>query len=295
MTNSLVERNPYLGDYPPGISMKKLILTIILSAITLFFNLAQAHDVPSTQSTVLEEKNGQIIPLDLSFYDEKGNEIALKSLFDKPVILTLIYYTCDRICPQMLMGLAQVLPKIKLSALKDYRLITVSFDEQDTPQIARGLKKNFMKAVGSSFPDNGWLFLTGKKEPIKALTQSVGFSFQRDSHGFVHPIALIILSPRGKISRYIYIPKLGYGGEYPIIFSSVELETALYDARAGKIGTAVKRAFLYCFPHEPGQQKTFFRILSVAGIATLIGLIIFFILLKRPSPKKSARNKDGSA
>jgi protein SCO1/2 len=204
-----------------------------------------------------------------------------------PVILNLAYYTCKDICPQVFAGITQALPKLKLTPKKEYAVITVSFDENDTPQIARETKKNYLKAIDTPFPDEAWRFLTGKREQIEALTKSVGFAFRREGHEFIHPVTLIILSPDGTINRYIYVPKSAYGVSYPVNFSALELQTGLTDAAQGKIGAAVKRVFLYCFPHEPKNQAAFFRLLSIVGASTLIGILVLFVILRKTSSKKS--------
>jgi protein SCO1/2 len=89
----------------------------------------------------MEEKTGQVLPPDITLFDETGGIIRLKNLLGKPAILTLIYYSCEHICPQMLEGLSQALPRLAVEPSRDYRVITVSFDASDTPQIARRPKK----------------------------------------------------------------------------------------------------------------------------------------------------------
>ena len=263
-----------------------LVFLIPLVSLSLLSVIVSAHDTSSSEQIAVEEKNGQRVPLSLMFADEQGNSVALKSLIQTPVILNLAYYTCKDICPQVFAGIAQALPKLKLTPPKDYRVITISFDENDTPQIAREIKRNYINALDVPFPDDAWRFLTGKREQIEILTKSVGFTFRREKHDFIHPVTLIILSPDGTINRYIYIPKSAYGVAYPVNFSALELETSLTDASRGKIGAAVKRAFLYCFPHEPKNQAIFFRLLSVIGTVTLIGIVVLFIFLKKTSSKK---------
>ena len=88
---------------------------------------------PEAGGIGLEEKTGQVIPPGLVFRDENGVEVRLGSLMGKPAILTPVYYSCEHICPQMLEGLSQALPRLAVELGKDYRVITVSFDASDTP------------------------------------------------------------------------------------------------------------------------------------------------------------------
>ena len=235
---------------------------------------------PETVRSVSRRRRGSSLPPDLAFRDEKGVAIKLGDLRGKPAILTLVYYTCEHVCPLMLSGLSQALPRLTLGAGKDYRVITVSFDETDTPQKARDVRKNYIKAAGPAFPEEGWKFLTGDRESIDKLTQSVGFRFQKDIHGFNHPVVLIFLSPEGKISKYLQVTKYQYGAEYPITFSSFDLAMALEEAAQGKAVTGLKKALLYCFSHEPPGQSKFFTFIAVVGLVTLAAMAGFFIYLQ---------------
>ena len=264
--------------------MKRLVLFIWICGL-LFVSGSYGHDTlePVGADGVkigIEEKTGQKIPTDLTFYDENGNPVKLGDFSGKPVLLTLVYYTCDRICPQMLGGLAQALPRLAFQAGRDYTAVTVSFDETDTPTLARNIKKNYIKAAGAGFPEAGWKFLTGKRNEIRALTQAVGFTYRKDSHGFSHPVILIFLAPDGKITKYLYVTKYQYGESYPIAFSSFDLNAALTEASQGKAVSGIKRALLYCFSHEPPGQSKFFYFIAVVGGMTLAAMVGFFIYLQ---------------
>ncbi len=239
----------------------------------------------------IEEKTGQLLPTDLVFRDETGAYIKMGDLLGKPVILTLVYYSCEHICPLMLGGLAQALPRLTLTAGNDYRVLTVSFDETDTPDMARNTRKNYIAAAGSSFPASGWHFLTGNRENISRLTQSVGFTFRKEIHGFNHPVVLIFLSPQGKISKYLQVTKYDYGAEYPIAFSTFDLTAALTEAAQGRTVTGFRRALLYCFAHEPPGQSNFFRFIAVIGLVSILALVGFFIYLQI-STRKYRRGKE---
>ncbi len=241
----------------------------------------------------IEEKTGQPLPPELVFRDENGAPVRLGSLFGKPAILTLVYYTCEHICPLMLSGLSQALPRLAVTAGQDYRVITVSFDETDTPETARNVKRNYVKAAGSPFPEEGWKFLTGDRQAIQRLTQAAGFRFQKEIHGFNHPVVLIFLSPAGRISGYDQVTHYQYGAAYPITFSSFDLNMALAEAAQGKAVTGIKKALLYCFSHEPPGQSKFFNFIAVVGLVTLLAMAAFFVYLQVSSRRyRRARGYD---
>ena len=264
----------------------RIIASILCLWILLFPTGAAAHEEMTTAEEAaaagigIDEKTGQTIPADITLYDESGATVRLGDLTGQPVILNLVYYTCDRICPQMLSGLARALPQLSLAPGKQFRVLTVSFDETDTPGIARSKKNNFIMAMGKPFPDEAWRFLTGREESIHRLTEAVGFRYRRDSHGFLHPMVLVILSPEGKIVKYMQVTKYEYGQAYPITFAPFDLDVALTEAAQGKAVTGVQKAILYCFAHEPTGLGKFFGILSIVGVITLVAMAAFFIYLK---------------
>ncbi len=266
--------------------MKKAI--VFLPVILVFFlsGSAVAERTDFTEPG-LDQRTGAFVPLDLTFTDEKGENVALRQLVDRPTVLMLVYYSCSHICPQFLGGVASSLGNLSLDPARDYRVLTVSFDETDRPVDAREVKKNYIKAIGRPFPEDSWHFLTGDREDILRLSRAVGVRFTRQEHGFVHPEVLIFLSPEGEITRYIQAPKYSYGLPSPMMFSAVDLKTAFDDASSGKVfisGTDVTP--LFCFLHEPANQERFYDMLKAAGAVTMLGIFLLFVYLR--SGKKTA-------
>jgi protein SCO1/2 len=272
----------------------------ILNALLLFMFIIYAYGAHNglaeaahyQDSAGLDERPGQFIPSDLTFTDEKSTTVALKSLVERPAILMLTYYTCSHICPEMLGSFAAVLKKLPLEPGKDYTLITLSFDESDTPEDARSRKVNYLKATNMPFPEDAWKFLTGDSKNIRRLSEALGIRVKRDDHGFAHPEVLVFIAPGGKITRYLPVSKYRYGAAYPITFSEIDLATGIGEASQGKVSPATKKEPLYCFLHEPEQQKRFFSILKIAGAITLGLLLSLFLALRKgkASPERSRRS-----
>jgi len=269
--------------------LKKVLPLLIVLSIFLPGSAPGDQEVVS-QDIGISEKTGDRIPPDLVFRDENGVPVNVRDSIRKPTILTLVYLTCDRVCPQTLGGLAVAMGEVKLTPGIDYQLITISFDERDDPAIAREKKINYVKAAGRHFPQDAWKFLTGDRESIKGITDAVGFHFQQESHGFVHPVALILLSPEGKITGYDYLSKYQYGVEYPIIFSPAELTVELANASRRTVSSSLKKQVLFCFTHQPANQGLFYNLLSAAGAVTLLLVVILFIYLKVTSKKRNSES-----
>ena len=129
--------------------MNKFYAALILIAFLLLHPAYSGQEEAPLQ-TGIDEKLGQQVPLDLTFTDEKGGTVSSKELFTKPVILSLIYYNCRHICPALLSGLSEALDAMDLEAGKDYSVVTVSFDETDTPALAMKTKNNYLAQLKKS-------------------------------------------------------------------------------------------------------------------------------------------------
>ena len=250
--------------------MKPLPHFLLFFAFTslLISGFSSAEGAGTQDNTGIEEKLGQRIPLDASFRNEEGKEVLLKEVMGKPIIVSLVYLKCSHTCPLLLGALAEVLGRLDLKPLKDYSVLTISFDEEDTPDIARDKKKNYLQAINTPFPESAWRFFTGDRENIKKFTDAVGFNFRREESGFAHPVALIILSPDGRIVRYLY-------GR---TFLPFDLTMAITEADKGKIGLS-RGVLLYCFSYDQPGKRYVFNILKVFGTVMIVSVVSFFLYL----------------
>lgn len=217
------------------------------------------------------------INLDLEFVDSTGETVILRELFrGKPVVLALVYYECPMLCTLELNGLMKAMRAMDLSAGKDYDVITVSFDPGETPDLAARKKDEYMRQyTHAGFYDrerleDGWRFLTGKEENIRALADAVGFGYRYDAKldQYRHASAIMTLTPEGKVSRY----------QFGVEYSPRDLKFALMDASQERIGSPVDAVVLYCFHYDPVSGKyglVVMHALQVGGGATLLVLFGF--------------------
>ena len=259
--------------------MKRFALLIPL-IISLFLT-PPPLSAETSQGADLDLKIGKMIRTDVPFRDEHGKEVLLKDRLGKPTILSLNYYECKDICTPMLTGLADALDKIELEPGQDFQVWTVSIDPKETPDLAIDKKREILSSLHRPFSDESWTFFTGKPESIQALSDSVGYSFSIQGDGFIHPGALIILSTKGKIIRYIY------GQRY----LPLDLEMALMEASHGRVGQTVRKVLLTCFRFDPEENTYVFDATRVGGTVVLLSAAIFLIVL-RSKRRPGGRNHD---
>lgn len=260
---------------------------VIFCALALLFPVfaaAQLTDDPIQNIGVrpqllkdvgVDQKLNQSIPLGLQFKDENGKTVELRQYFGaKPVVLSLVYYSCPMLCTQVLNGLERSLKELSLEIGKDYTVVTVSIDPTERPVLAAAKQQLYTGLYGRAGAAEGWHFLTGAEPQIKQLAQSVGFryAYDRDTKQFAHASAIMLLTPEGKISRYFY------GITYP----SRDLRLGLVDASERKIGTPVDAILLFCYHYDPGTGKyglIISRVIQIAGGLTVlfVGGLIFIL------------------
>ncbi|OGR22106.1 MAG: copper transporter [Desulfobacterales bacterium RIFOXYA12_FULL_46_15] len=230
----------------------------------------------------IDEELGSVVAMDTLFRDETGKEIKLETLFDKPVVLLPIFFSCTDVCGFLQADLARVLNVVDQVPGRDFNIITLSFSDDENEIDAAGAKKNYNNLIKREFPLEKWSYLTGDQGNIRKLTDSMGYYFiKKATHQYVHPSALIVLSKEGKIIRYLYGPN----------FLPFDVGMALNEAEKGKPGISIKRGVLsFCFDYDPARKTYAFKVFRIAGTVVLISLIGFIIFLLYPS-KRDKKDK----
>jgi protein SCO1/2 len=242
------------------------LAALALTVFLLPFPVPQA----SAQETIgLDEKLGETVPLDLVFHDEDGKPIKLRDAITGPTVLSLVYFTCPGICTPLLNSTVQLVNKTPLEPGEDFRLLTVSFDPNDTPAVAKAKKQNYLSQIKRPFPPDHWMWLTGDADAIRQLTDAVGFRYEKQGEAFVHPATLIVLSPKGKIARYL----LG------LSFQPFDLKMALAEASQERTGPTIRKALLLCFSYDPESRRYVANVTRIGGAATLLLALIFVVVV----------------
>ena len=252
-----------------------------------------AQDRPEALREVgFDQHLDALIPLDVRLRDEAGREVRLGDYFtDKPVVLSLAYYSCPMLCGLHLQGLASSLKPLQFDAGKEFTVLTVSFDPRDTPERAAEKKKDTLSRYDRPGAEAGWHFLTGDADQVAALTRAVGFRYQYDEKRgeYAHPAGLVLLTPDGRIARYFF------GVEY----SPRDLRLGLVETAQGKIGTLVDQVLLFCFHYDPAMGRysaVALNAVRAGGVLTILGLVAFIgSALRRESTRRRAeRHGTGS-
>ncbi|MGA2669619.1 MAG: SCO family protein [Ignavibacteria bacterium] len=246
----------------------------ILLILLFFFNARVIFGEPQQKIEVgFEEKLGAIIPLDLKFFDEYGQTVTLSSLVNKPTILNLVYFRCAGLCSPLMNGIADVIDRLDMQPGKDYQVITISFDPTDDYLRAIEKKKNYFESMQKKIPEESWRFLTGDSANISRITNAVGFRYIRQGQDFIHSAGIMTVSPKGKISRYLY------GTD----FLPFDVKLALTEASEGKSTPTIAKIVKLCYSYDPEGRKYVLNITRIAGGGILVLIIAFvaFVTMKK--------------
>jgi len=234
----------------------------------------------------VDERLGEFIDFSARFMDENNRPVDLKKIFDKPVVLLPVYFMCTSICNFLQANLANVLNLTNEIPGKDFNVITVSFSDDEDHTHARTSKRNYANLIKREMDAANWYYLTGDRENILKLTQSLGYYFVKQKKNFyIHPSVLMVLAEDGKVIRYLYGPD----------FLPFDVGMALGEARQGEPGISIKRGVLsFCFDYDPENKTYVFKMFRITGTAILIllaGFVLFLILPSRSGKRRGRQHK----
>ena len=227
--------------------MIKLLPLLLLLGQSTPEGAATPEPVAPESSVDVVENLNQRVPLGLHFTDEAGKDVQLGSLMKgRPVILAFVYYRCPVLCNLLLSGLASSLQKLDWKLGKEYDVITVSLDPSETPQMASEKRNGYLNTLGMT-GSNAWHFLTGHVDDIDALAEASGFRYLyiAKQRQFAHAAALFMLTPDGRLSRYLY----------GVEFNPKQVKAALFEASGGRVGTSFERVLLRCYRYDAKSKR----------------------------------------
>ena len=234
----------------------------------------------------IDQKLNSQIPLDAEFTDSSGKKVRLGKYFgnEKPVVLALVYFECPMLCNEVLNGLTGSLKALSFNVGEEFDVVAISFDarENGKPELAKNKKKSYIERYNRPDTKEGWHFLTGEQSEIDKVTEAVGFNYTFDerTNQFAHAGGIMVATPEGKLSRYLY----------GIDYSPKDLKFSIMESSENRIGNPAEQLYLYCFHYDPSTGKYGFAILNILrlmAVATLVGIGTMFFVFWRRNKKVS--------
>ncbi len=249
---------------------------IFLTLLIVFGLAVSIHSqVDQSEEVGVFEHLGETLPLDLKFVNEKFETVTLRQLIDKPTILSFVYFDCPGLCSPLLDGVGNVIKKSDLKLGVDYQVITISFNFRDTPDKAKIKKDKFVDKYAKG-NDKGWHFLTTDSVTIFKITDAAGFKTKAVGLDFVHPSAIIAISPQGMITRYLY----------GISYLPIDFKMAIIEANKEQPRSSIQKLMLVCYTYDPENKRFGLDITKITGSIIIFFLLVFIVVyIIRPKRK----------
>ena len=225
----------------------------------------------------VDSMTGDMIPMGLQFRDTDGVLMELGSLFDgkQPVMLSFNYSDCPKLCSTQLKNMTQTLREVKkkFKVNDHFQMISISIDPNEQTVRLRETEDKYIKQYNEPGTEDGWHFMTGKQAEIKKLADACGFRYRyiaRQKY-YSHPPVFILISPQGKIVRYIH----------GLNYKAATIEQALVESAEGKIGSPINWLSYglgcYVFDETSGQYN--FQSMLIMKIGAAITVIVLLVTL----------------
>jgi protein SCO1/2 len=275
---------------------------LILSSL-FFVSAASAQlgmQAPKEEENVdVIEKIGDTLPLSLTFTNADDKQIQLGSYFNnndkRPVLVLMVYFECPVVCDVLMERLATTINELDLDVGKDYEILVFSFDPTETVDQAKSFRENYLAGYNREVTQDvrdAWQFHVSKDGASAELANALGFKYKKLENGhYSHPVCLFVMTPEGKISRYVY------GFSYP----ARDVKLALIEASEGRLAKSIgDRLMAFCYMYDPAKgtySVVAFRVMQIGGAITFVlltGLITTFIIAESIRRKRLDREADSN-
>lgn len=254
------------------IAIRRLVAAVAACVLALA-PAAQAQvllDTPpaETLGADVTDRRGEQAAMDCVFTDARGKQVRFADLFDgkRPVVLILGYYDCPLLCNVVFNAAQKAFGEVDYRMGVDYLAVSVSFDHTNTTEEALTREHTMALGLSKGTPEGAWRFFTSDASNVRRLADSVGYRYVYlpKADEYAHPSALVFLTPKGKVSSYLF------GEAYP----AKQAKLALLMASGGEIGSVFDRLLLhYCYVYDPSSNSytlQAMRVMQLAAACTVV-------------------------
>ena len=204
--------------------------------------------------------------------DEKGRALSLDQLHGKPLVLSMIYTSCARVCPMTTRHLASVVEKARDALGSDsFNVALLGFDAyNDTPQAMAFFARK------QGVDTRGWKLLSASPDTIRVLSEELGFAFYPSPNGFDHITQTTIIDADGRVYRQVY----GEVFDTPLLVEPLK-DLVLDRPRPGQglLSELVDKVHFFCTSYDPVRDAYFFDYSLFIGMAIGASIILAGIIL----------------
>jgi len=258
--------------YIPMMSSGKLLLfifTFLLISVNIFGQKPYIDQRNDTEIGIVEHLDAYL-PKDIYLINENNERVCLTDLIDKPTVINWVYFRCPGICSPLMEGLAKVMDESDLKPGIDYQVLTISFDPRETIDLGVKKKSNYLKLVNKKDEiAKGWHFFVADSANIVKGTNATGFKYKKTGNDFTHAASICMVSPQGKITRYLNGTS----------FLPFDFKMAVIESQEGMSAPTINKIMQYCFSYDPVGQAYVLNVTKISGTLILFFAVVFFLIL----------------
>ena len=169
----------------------KNILLFLFSVLTIF------SCKENTEQTAQNKENADssIFLLDSKWQNQDAEELHLKDLKGKNLVMVMIFTSCRTACPILVGDMKKIHAKIEKNKLKDTSLVLISIDPtNDTPEV---LKKF---AAERNMDQAPWIFLRSDEESTREFANVLAVKYKKISPiEFSHSNIISVFNRNGEL------------------------------------------------------------------------------------------------
>jgi protein SCO1/2 len=162
----------------PRVGFSLAALLVLLTAV------ATSHAEPQRQTAVLES-------LPQVWRDDTDHSFDLNALRGRPVVLTMAYATCHRVCPMTMQRLQRLQESFAARQI-DAEFVIVGYDpENDDAAAWHRYRRN------RHLTRSNWHFLVGSSQQVRRFASVLAFDFWKADDHVMHDQRILYLDPHG--------------------------------------------------------------------------------------------------
>ncbi len=182
-------------------NFKYILLTLSLFAISC--NDASKKDSAATVESTSENNTDNNIS-DMSIYNlpshwttQDGDEIELKQLQGKVLVMVMIYTSCQAACPRLVADMRNIEKQVPEDKKDDVQYVFVSIDPKtDTPE------RFTVFAKENQMQDDKWLFLRGSEDDTREFAAVLAVNYKQISPmDFSHSNIISVFNKAGELAH----------------------------------------------------------------------------------------------
>ena len=180
----------------------KLRITFFLGLILMLFSL-QSCNQKSDSVAKSDDLETQDSISDLSIYNlpsqwtnQNGENIEIKDLKGKVLVMVMIYTSCKAACPRLVADMRNIESRLPKNIKNKVELVLVSIDPKvDTPKRLKSF------AIDNKMDGNQWLFLRSSEENTREFAAVLSVNYKKVSPiDFSHSNLISVFNTHGELT-----------------------------------------------------------------------------------------------